>query len=157
MYTIIHTEKCREFAQELANRLQDSRTALVDDVLSSPEGLDDFENLGLVFENDGKSLPVSMQSFIRNVLGSCDLKGLDYMFSICLFSGGVGHALKIVEKLCAKAGCAPSLSLGLDSSSVGDAELDKAVSLIRSGDIQLAKGSLGTSIYMLIHGIRTRG
>ncbi len=157
MFTIVHTSSCTDFASKLANRLEDARPVLVDDVLSDPEILDDFDSLGLVFSNDGKSLPLEMQSFIRDVMGNCDLKSLQYMFSICLTEGGVGHALKIVEKLCAKAGCAPSLSLSLDRSGVTDEDADRVVKLIESGDIQLAKGSIGTSIYMLMHGIRTRG
>ena len=97
-----------------------------------------------------------MQSFIRDVLGNCDLKSLEYMFSICITDGKVGHALKIVEKLCAKAGCAPSLSLAIDRNSITDEVYENTLKLIDSGEIRLAKGSLGTSIYMLLHGIKTR-
>ena len=156
MFTIVHTKSCTDFAENLSIRLSDAKTVLVDDILSDPQTIDDFDNLGLVFSNDGKSLSLEMQSFIRDVLGNCDLKSLEYMFSICITDGNVGHALKIVEKLCAKVGCAPSLSLAIDRQSITDEVYDNAVKLIDSGEIRLAKGSLGTSIYMLLHGIKTR-
>ena len=156
MFTIVHTKSCTDFAENLSKRLSDAKTVLVDDILSAPQAIDDFDNLGLVFSNDGKSLPLQMQSFIRDVLGNCDLKSLEYMFSICITDGNVGHALKIVEKLCAKAGCAPSLSLAIDRNSITDEVYENTLKLIDSGEIRLAKGSLGTSIYMLLHGIKTR-
>ena len=156
MFTIVHTKSCTDFAENLSIRLSDAKTVLVDDILSDPQAIDDFDNLGLIFSNDGKSLTLEMQSFIRDVLGSCDLKSLEYMFSICITDGKVGHALKIVEKLCAKAGCAPSLSLAIDRNSITDEVYENTLKLIDSGEIRLAKGSLGTSIYMLLHGIKTR-
>ena len=156
MFTIVHTKSCTDFAENLSKILSDAKTVLVDDILSAPQAIDDFDNLGLVFSNDGKSLPLEMQSFIRDVLGNCDLKSLEYMFSICITDGKVGHALKIVEKLCAKAGCAPSLSLAIDRNSITDEVYENTLKLIDSGEIRLAKGSLGTSIYMLLHGIKTR-
>ncbi len=156
MFTIVHTNSSTDFASKLAEKLGEAKTVLVDDIISDPQTLEDFENLGLVFSNDGKSLPQNMQAFIRDVLGNCDLKSLEYMFSICVTDGNVGHALKMVEKLCAKAGCAPSLSLAVGTNFT-DEDIEKTVKLIESGEIRLAKGSLGTSIYMLTHGIKTRG
>ena len=156
MFTIVHTDKCADTAGKLSERLGDSVLFPVAKALSSPEEIGDFGNLGLVFENDGKSLPLEMQDFIRRVLGNCDLRGLEYMFSVCVCDQKPGHALKIVEKLCAKAGCAPSLS-EVVSPDASSSDLDNLVSLIRSGDIRLAKGSIGTMFFMLTHGIRTRG
>ena len=156
MFTIVHTKSCTDFATNLAKRLSEATAILVDDILNDPQSIEDFDNLGLVFSNDGKSLPIEMQCFIRNVLGNCDLKSLEYMCSICITDGSVGHALKIVEKLCAKAGCAPSLSLAIDRNNITDEVYENTLKLIDSGEIRLAKGSLGTSIYMLLHGIKTR-
>ena len=153
MFTIIHTQSCAQIAAKLSEKLDEARLVPVEQVLSDPESLGDFDNLGLVFHNDGKSLPVEMQDFIREILGNSDLRSLEYMFSLCVCES-CGHALKIVEKLCAKAGCAPSLSLPVNPQA-SDKDLDEVVSLIKSGDIRLAKGSLGTTIYMLLHGIKT--
>ncbi len=151
MYTIVHTKECRKLAEELSTRLGESRLLDVSESLSNPDILEDFDNLGLVFHNDGKSLPLDMQNFIRDVLSRYDLSSLEYMFSICMCTGNPGHSLKIVEKLCAKIGCAPSLSMALRSGE----DLDNVVNMVRSGSIQLAKGSLGTSLYMLMHGIKS--
>ena len=153
MFAIVHTQSCAEIAAKLSEKLEETRLVPVEEALSAPETLGDFDNLGLVFHNDGKSLPLKMQNFIRDNLGNSDLRGLEYMFSLCICDNP-GHALKIVEKLCAKAGCAPSLSLSLRPDA-SDKDFDEVVSLIKSGDIRLAKGSLGTSIYMLFHGIKT--
>ena len=159
MFTIVYTKNCIQTAEKLSERLSEQfgHTCLipVDQALSSPEDICDFDNIGLVFNNDGKSLPLEMQDFIRRVLGNCDLSGLQYMFSLCVCDSKPGHALKIVEKLCAKAGCAPSLSLTIDGNAPSS-DLDNIASLIGSGEIRLAKGSLGTMFYMLFHGIRTR-
>ena len=153
MFTIVHTQSCAQIAAKLSEKLDESRLVPVQQVLSDPEILGDFDNLGLVFHNDGKSLPVEMKEFIREILGNSDLRGLEYMFSLCVCES-CGHALKIVEKLCAKAGCAPSLSLSVNPEA-SDKDLDEVLSLIKSSDIHLAKGSLGTTIYMLLHGIKT--
>lgn len=150
MFTIVYTKQCAELAKSLAVELGECDLWEVDQALRAPDRLENFEKLGLVFHNEGKSLPVSMQDFIRGVLGNCDLKEMEYMFSICKCSGPVGHALKIVEKLCAKVGCAPSFSLVLQ----GNEDLKMVAQRIESGEILLAKGSLGTSLYMLMHGIR---
>ena len=156
MFTIVYTDKCAKTAKELSDRLEESVLFPVEEALSSPENLGDFDNLGLVFHNDGKSLPLPMQDFIRRVLGNCDLRGLDYMFSVCVCVPKPGHALKIVEKLCAKAGCAPSLSESV-SPDATSSDLDSLASLIKAGDIRLAKGNIGTTFFMLTHGIKTRG
>lgn len=158
MFAIVHTQTCAQIAAKLSEKLDEARLdeirlVPVEEALSDPDTLGDYGNLGLVFHNDGKSLPLEMQDFIREVLGNSDLRGLEYMFSLCICENA-GHALKIVEKLCAKAGCAPSLSLALRPD-VTDKDIEEVASLVKSGDIRLAKGNLGTWIYMLVHGIKT--
>ena len=157
MFAIVHTQSCAQMASALAKKLSDTldevRLVPVEEALSDPDALGDFDKIGLVFHNDGKSLPLEMQDFIREVLGNSDLRGLEYMFSLCMCDNP-GHALKIVEKLCAKAGCAPSLSLTLKADA-SEKDIEDVASLIESGDIRLAKGSIGTWLYMLFHGIKT--
>ena len=161
MFAIVHTQSCAQMASKLSEELSEKLSASpdevrlvpVEDALSDPDALGDFDKIGLVFHNDGKSLPLEMQDFIRDILGNSDLRGLEYMFSLCICDNP-GHALKIVEKLCAKAGCAPSLSLSLKADA-SEKDIEEVASLVESGDIRLAKGSIGTSIYMLLHGIKT--
>ena len=114
MFAIVHTQSCAQMASKLSDKLSDKlseklsaspdevRLVPVEDALSDPDALGDFDKIGLIFHNDGKSLPLEMQDFIRDILGNSDLRGLEYMFSICICDNP-GHALKIVEKLCAKA------------------------------------------------------
>ncbi|MBQ2528583.1 MAG: hypothetical protein II544_07515 [Spirochaetales bacterium] len=153
MFIIVHTETCAAIAGKIADRLEDTRLVPVSEALSDPEILGDFDNLGLVFEKDGKETPEPMRSFIKTVLGSYDLSSLEYMFSACVCDGSPAHALKIVEKLCSRVGCAPSLSITV-SPNAGSEELDAIADRIKSGSIQLAKGSLGTMWYMKAHGIK---
>ena len=165
MFAIVHTQSCAQMASALAKKLSDKlsdtlsdtldevRLVPVEEALSDPDALGDFDKIGLVFHNDGKSLPVEMQDFIREVLVNSDLRGLEYMFSLCMCDNP-GHALKIVEKLCAKAGCAPSLSLSLKTDA-SEKDIEDVASLVESGNIRLAKGSIGTWLYMLFHGIKT--
>lgn len=161
MFAIVHTQSCAQMASALAKKLSDKLSDTLDEVrfvpveeaLSDPDALGDFDKIGLVFHNDGKSLPLEMQDFIREVLGNSDLRGLEYMFSLCMCDNP-GHALKIVEKLCAKAGCAPSLSLSLKTDA-SEKDIEEVASLVESGNIRLAKGSIGTWLYMLFHGIKT--
>ena len=161
MFAIVHTQSCAQMASALAKNLSEKLSDTLDEVrlvpveeaLSDPDALGDFDKIGLVFQNDGKSLPLEMQDFIRDILGNSDLRGLEYMFSLCMCDNP-GHALKIVEKLCAKAGCAPSLSLSLKADA-SEKDIEDVASLVESGDIRLAKGSIGTWLYMLFHGIKT--
>ncbi len=165
MFAIVHTQSCAQMALKLSDKLSEKlsdklsdgsdevRLVPVEEALSDPDALGDFDKIGLVFHNDGKSLPVEMQNYIREVLGNSDLRGLEYMFSLCMCDNP-GHALKIVEKLCAKAGCAPSLSLSLKADA-SEKDIEDVASLVESGDIRLAKGSIWTWLYMLFHGIKT--
>ena len=149
MYKIIHTAGCADVAARLAEKLNESTAVPIESVLADPESLGDFECLGLVFEREGRGVPSSVVAFIGDVLGSYDLSDLQHMFSICICEGSPAHALKIVEKLCAGVGCAPSLNIRLSPS----ADISDAVAKIHSGEIELAKGSIGTMFYMKAHGI----
>ena len=153
MYTIVHTACCGEVAEKLAEKLYGSKAVPIEDVLADPESLGNFDCLGLVFERAERGLPASVIDFIANVLGNYDLSGLQHMFSICVCEGSPAHALKIVEKLCSKVGCAPSLSIAIEPS----ADLADAIEKIRSGEIVLAEGSVGTMFCMKAHGIKGRG
>jgi len=155
MFIIVHTQDCAHAAEKISARLEDCRFVPVDEVLSEPSCLGDFDSLGLVFGRDGKAAPAQVMDFIRTVLRDYDLSGLQYMFSLCVCDGGPAHALKIVEKLCARTGCAPSLSTTV-SSAAGDADYDAIAARIKSGEIQLAKGSIGTMWYMKAHGIKVK-
>ena len=153
MYKIIHTVGCADVAARLAEKLNESTAVPIESVLADPESLGDFDCLGIVFEREGRGVPSSVVAFIENVLGSYDLSGLQHMFSICVCEGSPAHALKIVEKLCSGVGCAPSLSIALSPS----AEISDVIGKIQSGDIELAKGSIGTMFYMKAHGIKAKG
>ena len=153
MYKIVHTAPCADVAARLAEKLDGSLAVSTESVLSDPESLGDFVCLGLVFERSERGVPSSVIDFIENVLGNYDLSDLEHMFSICVCEGGPAHALKIVEKLCSKVGCAPSLSVTLSPDGDIEGKIDAVVEKIRSGEIELAKGSLGTMFYMKAHGI----
>ena len=140
-------------AGRITASLNGSQTILIESAIADPESLGDFDCLGLVFERQENGVPASVISFITDVLGEYDLSELQHMFSICVCEGSPAHALKIVEKLCSKVGCAPSLSIAIPPS----ADVASAVEKIRSGEIILAKGSLGTMFYMKAHGIKGRG
>ena len=152
MYKIIHTATCADVAGRIAASLNGSQTILIESAIADPESLGDFDCLGLVFEREERGVPASVVSFINDVLGEYDLCELQHMFSICVCEGRPAHALKIVERLCSKVGCVPSLSIAISPSS----DLAGAVEKIRSGEIVLAKGSAGTMIYMKAHGIKGR-
>ncbi len=152
MYKIIHTATCADVASRIAASLNGSQTVLIESAIADPESLGDFDCLGLVFDRQEKGVPASVVSFINDVLGEYDLSELQHMFSICVCEGSPAHALKIVEKLCSKVGCAPSLSIAIEPS----ADLADAIEKIRSGEIVLAKGSVGTMFYMKAHGIKGR-
>jgi len=155
MFIIVHTDACASQACRIAEKLGDCSAVPMERALSDPACLGDFDSLGLVFGKEGKGAPQQVMDFIRNVLSQYDLTGMQYMFSACVCDGNPAHALKIVEKFCAKVGCAPSLNTTV-SPSAGDQEIDGLVSRIVSGDIQLAKGSLGTMWYMKAHGIKLK-
>ena len=155
MFLIVHTDACAAVACRIAEKLGECSAVPMDRVLSDPGCLGDFDSLGIVFERDGKGAPLQVMDFIRSVLSLYDLTGMQYMFSACVCDGSPAHALKIVEKLCAKVGCAPSLNTTV-SPSAGEEELDAVVAGIRSGDIQLAGGSVGTMWYMKAHGIKLK-
>ena len=153
MYKIIHTASCADIAARLADRLYGSIPVPIESVLADPESLGDFDCLGLVFERVERGVPFSIVKFIEDVLGNYDLSNLVHMFSICVCEGKPAHALKIVEKLCSKVGCAPSLSVVLPPDGYTEESIEAVIEKIRSGDIELAKGSVGTMFYMKAHGI----
>lgn len=155
MFIIVHTAECANAAQSISDKLEDCRTVPVEEVLSDPSCLGDFDSLGLVYGRDGKATPSQIMDFIRTVLRDYDLSGLQYMFSLCVCNDGPAHALKIVEKLCARVGCAPSLSTTVQENAT-EQDYDALVSRIKSGEIRLAKGSIGTMWYMKAHGIKTK-
>ena len=153
MYKIIHTASCADIAARLADRLYGSIPVQIESVLADPESLGDFDCLGLVFERVERGVPASIVKFIEDVLGNYDLSNLVHMFSICVCEGKPAHALKIVEKLCSKVGCAPSLSVVLPPDGYTEESIEAVIEKIRSGEIELAKGSVGTMFYMKAHGI----
>jgi hypothetical protein len=155
MFIIVHTEACAQQACRIAEKLGECSAIPMERALSDPACLGDFDSLGLVFEKEGKGTPQQVMDFIRNVLSEYDLTGMQYMFSACVCDGNPAHALKIVEKFCAKVGCAPSLSTTV-SPTAGEQEMNDLVSRIEAGDIQLAKGSPGTMWFMKAHGIRLK-
>ena len=153
MYKIIHTAGCADVAARLADRLYGSIPVPIESVIADPESLGDFDCLGLVFEREKRGVPSSIVKFIEDVLGRYDLSNLVHMFSICVCEGKPAHALKIVEKLCSKVGCAPSLSVTLPPDGYTEESIEAVTEKIRSGEIELAKGSVGTMFYMKAHGI----
>jgi hypothetical protein len=155
MFIIVHTQDCAHAAEMISGHLEDCRLVPLDQVLSEPSCLGDFDSLGLVFGRDGKAAPAQVMDFIRRVLRDYDLSGLQYMFSLCVCDEGPAHALKIVEKLCSRIGCAPSLSTTIPMNA-SDQDYDALAGRIRSGEIQLAKGSIGTMWYMKAHGIKAK-
>lgn len=150
MFLIAFNENCREKATLLANALEDARLVDMKSAIENPELLGDFDNLGLVYEQVKKAVSDETVSFIKNVLGSYDLSTLEYMFSICQCSENAYHSLKVVEKLCARIGCAPSLNITSEEGS----DMTEVCTKIKNGDILLAKGSLGTMFFMKAHKIK---
>ncbi len=151
MIHIACTRTCLEQAKRISDLMGNSQVVLMEDLIADPESLGNFYELGLVFERQDKGLPQTVVTFISEVLGSYDLTNLDHLFSVCVCDKPM-HALKMVEKLCARVGCAPSFSGVYPPES----ELSSFVDRIRSGEIQLAKGSVGTTFYMKAHGLKTK-
>lgn len=150
MFVIAHTKACSQKAEQIASKLSDTQMVAIEDAIQDPQMLGDFDNIGLVYEQQGRAVPSCVISFIHDVLGSYDLSDLQYMFNICICDAKPQHSLKIVEKLCAKVGCAPSLNVTLGAHQ----DVAEVCSRIENGDILLAKGSLGTMFFMKFHKIR---
>ena len=149
MFKIVSTSDCRTQARLIADRIGECEILDAESVVADPGTLGDFENLGLVFGREGKGIPASVKSFVSDVLGGRDLEGMQYMFSVCVCDGKPFHALKIVEILCSRIGCAPSLSMVMHNES--DAET--IACKINDGGIVLAGGGVRTIIYMKRHRI----
>ena len=146
MYGIVCTSDCLSHARALSECLEDCAILDFDTVLADPSAFEVPENLGIVFSRQDKGIPAQVASFIKDVLGSADLDDMKYMFSVCVCERPY-HALRIVEMLCAKVGCAPSLSTVMKEPS----DAPEIAKKIESGDIVLAGSGIGAVIYMKRH------
>ena len=146
MFGIVCTSDCLSHARAIADCLEDCAILDFDTVLADPSAFEVPENLGIVFSREDKGIPAAVASFIKDVLGNADLQDMKYMFSVCVCDKPY-HALRIVEMLCAKQGCAPSLSIAMKDAS----EAPGIAKKIASGDIVLAGSGIGTVIYMKRH------
>lgn len=144
---LIYEKRCENEAVLLQKKISDYKLLSLDDALANPEAMEDFDSIGLLFQKENKAVSSDIRDFIYNVLGNCDLKKLDYMFSLCICEDKPQHALKAIEKLCSKVGCAPSYSEVFSSD-----ELDRIAKEILDGSIKLAKGSIGTHWFLKFSG-----
>lgn len=149
MFKIVSTPDCRDRARLIAEKLGEYEILDMGSVIADPSSLGDLENLGLVFGREDKGIPADVKTFISDVLGSRDLDGMQYMFSVCVCGGKPYHALKIVEILCSRICCAPSLSMAMQN----EADAETIARKINDGGIVLAGGGVGTIIYMKRHKI----
>lgn len=117
-------------------------------VMEAPDVLGEANCVGMVYFKCGKDIDDSMVRFARHCLGSIELKGLEYLFSLCVCEGNAKpqYALKVVNRLCAHAGCLPSYSRAV---SMGDdGALDEVCRDLSKEAIRLADGSPFVGLYM---------
>ena len=156
MYTILYTQRCRDFASKLAEKLGDSIIISIDDVLKDPTKLGSYDKLGLIFNTEGKIVPADIEDLILDVFAHHPSRRVvEYMFSICITDGRSDFGLKVVEKLCQKAGHPTSLNLAFPSRTRNDIDIERAVYLIKERHYIGACSNFFTSLYMTKYGVLT--
>lgn len=146
MVRIVYEEGLETIAKRIA-QASDGDTVKLENAMEAPVVLEEVDSIGLVYFKCGKDISDRMVRFIREGLGSIELKGLEYLFSICVCEGPAKpqYALKVVNRLCSQIGCLPSYSKAVSSD---DKTLDEICRDVSKESIRLADGNPLVGIYM---------
>lgn len=147
MVRIVYEEGLEAIAKRIAQATSGDIVKL-ENAMEAPGVLEEVDSIGLVYCKCGKDISDRMVRFIKEGLGSIELKGLEYLFSICVCEGIAKpqYALKVVNRLCSSIGCLPSYSRAIQSGS--DSELEAVSRDISKESIRLADGSPFVGLYM---------
>lgn len=149
MVRIVYEEGLEAIAKRIADATNGDVVKL-ENAMEAPGVLEEVDSIGLVYCKCGKDISTRMVRFIKEGLGSIELKGLKYLFSICVCEGPAKpqYALKVVNRLCSQIGCLPSYSKAVPSDgSAGDA-IEQVCDDISKENIRLADGSPFIGLYM---------
>ncbi len=147
MMRIVFEEGLEVIASNLAARLGGDAVKL-ENALEAPTILEEADELALLYYRAGKDVSDKMVALLTEGLGSIDLKGLEYLASICVCDKP-SYALTVVDRLCARVGCLPSYSTTLAANCANDASvLDALCKALASGAVKIAKGGLFARLHM---------
>jgi len=146
MVRIVYEEGLEAIAKRIADATNGDIVKL-ENAMEAPGVLEEVDSIGLVYCKCGKDIDDRMVHFIKEGLGSIELKGLEYLFSICVCEGPAKpqYALKVVNRLCSQIGCLPSYSRAV---SRDDDSIEKVCNDISKEAIRLADGSPFIGLYM---------
>lgn len=146
MVRIVYEEGLEAIARRIADATNGD-TVKLENAMEAPGVLEEMDSIGLVYCKCGKDIGPRMVRFLREGLGSIELKGLEYLFSICVCEGPAKpqYALKVVNRLCSQIGCLPSYSKAVSSD---DKTLDEICRDVSKEAIRLADGSPFIGLYM---------
>lgn len=146
MVRIVYEEGLEAIAKRIAQAASGDIVKL-ENAMEAPGVLEEVDSIGLVYCKCGKDISDRMVRFIKEGLGSIELKGLEYLFSVCVCKGKAKphYALKVVNRLCSQIGCLPSYSraVSTDEDSIEQVCID-----IQKESIRLADGNPLVGIYM---------
>ena len=146
MVRIVYEEGLEAIAKRIAQAASGDIVKL-ENAMEAPGVLEEVDSIGLVYCKCGKDISDRMVRFIREGLGSIELKGLEYLFSVCVCKGKAKphYALKVVNRLCSQIGCLPSYSKAVSSD---DKTLEEICKDVSKESIKLADGSPFIGLYM---------
>lgn len=161
MVRIVYEDGLEAVAKRIAEGLGGDAMKL-ENAVEAPCTLEGVDTIGLVYFKQGKDIGDDVVRFVRQSMGSIELKGLQYLFSICVCRDGAGtkeakasdgtkdarpqYALKVMNRLFSSIGCLPSYSKAVP---FGDEEaLEKVCRELSKGAIRLAYGSPFVGLYM---------
>ncbi len=154
MVRIVYEEGLEAIAKRIAQSAGGDIVKL-ENAIEAPGVLEEVDSIGLVYCKCGKDISTRMVRFIKESLSAIDLKGLEYLFSICVCQRPAKpqYALKVVNGLCSQIGCLPSYSKAVPSDgSAGDAigvnAIEQVCNDISKEAIRLADGSPFIGLYM---------
>lgn len=157
MVRIVFEDGLESIAREVAKSV-DGEVVKLENAMNAPDVLEDISCVGLVYYKCGKDISDNMIKFIRDGLGSIELKNLEYLFSICVCKDEKNpqnakiqkarpcYALRVVNRLCSHVGCLPSYSAAILKSN--DAQLRDICNDIKKEEIKLPYGSPFATLYM---------
>ena len=147
MMRIVFEEGLEEIASELAKRLGGDAVKL-ENALEAPTILEEASEIGLLYYRCGKDISEKMVALLKEGFGSIELKGLEYLASICVCDTP-SYALTVVDRLCARVGCLPSYSTTLNANCVNDAAvLETLCKDLASRAVKVVRGGLFARLHM---------
>lgn len=97
-------------ANQIAEKLGNFEVKMISHLLSNPDSLEEFDELGIVFPTYCFVPPEMVTRFITDVLSKYDLKKLENLFVITSVGSKPVFSLRITEYLLNKIGCSSSYS-----------------------------------------------